>query len=69
VSLDDAEKFDLTLFSNPLVLRTDRSNNPLLVTVYVMGVLVALDQGRQIDEAVMICIYGHKFIPLVLAGW
>ncbi|PLW18467.1 hypothetical protein PCASD_19531 [Puccinia coronata f. sp. avenae] len=36
--------------------------------LYVMGVLVALDQGRQIDEAVMICIYGHKFIPLVLAG-
>ncbi|PLW06976.1 hypothetical protein PCANC_26475 [Puccinia coronata f. sp. avenae] len=39
------------------------------LTVYVMGVLVALDQGRQIDEAVMICIYGHKFIPLVLAAF
>ncbi|OAV87279.1 hypothetical protein PTTG_29503 [Puccinia triticina 1-1 BBBD Race 1] len=39
------------------------------LTLYVVAVNIAIDRGHTIDESVMICVFGHKFITVVLGSW
>jgi len=39
------------------------------LSIYVISVNIALDRGYNVDMAPMICVYGHKFIPIVLGSW
>ncbi|PLW40968.1 hypothetical protein PCASD_06615 [Puccinia coronata f. sp. avenae] len=37
-------------------------------TIYVLSVQVALDKGHHLDQALMLCIFGQKFIPILLGS-
>ncbi|OAV90789.1 hypothetical protein PTTG_28204 [Puccinia triticina 1-1 BBBD Race 1] len=39
------------------------------LTLYVVAVNIAIDRGYPIDESTMICVFGHKFIAVVLGSW
>ncbi|WAQ93305.1 hypothetical protein PtA15_18A365 [Puccinia triticina] len=39
------------------------------LTIYVVAVNIARDRGYTIDEPTMICVFGHKFIAIVLGSW
>ncbi|KNZ54890.1 hypothetical protein VP01_2822g3 [Puccinia sorghi] len=39
------------------------------ITIYVISVNVALDRGYKVDMAPMLCVYGHKFFPILLGSW
>ncbi|PLW36881.1 hypothetical protein PCASD_10155, partial [Puccinia coronata f. sp. avenae] len=38
-------------------------------TLYVLLVQIGLDRGWKIDQALLLSIFGSKFIPILLGSW